>query len=81
MTPIMLIFSAVLTTICVRKLVQVGLIFNIYSYSLIMERVFGHKSRIILDFMIATTQFSFTISQITFIIRSLQSSIPLSQGY
>jgi amino acid permease len=59
---VLMIVSAIVTTVCVSKLVRVGLIFNLYSYSLVVERVFGRNSRILLDLMIATTQFSFSIS-------------------
>ena len=47
--------SAVVTTICAAKLVSVGLKSGVYSYSLIIEKAFGSKGRVILDIMIAST--------------------------
>ena len=78
MSSILMIGSAFLTTLCVSKLIQVGLKHNLYSYSLVVERIFGHKTRILLDFMIATTQFSFSISQHVFVIRSLKTSFDIA---
>jgi hypothetical protein len=55
MSSILMVASALVTTVCVSKLIQVGLKHNLYSYSLVVESVFGRKTRILLDFMIATT--------------------------
>ena len=43
--------SAIVTTICAVKLVSVGLKEGVYSYSLIIEKAFGSKGRLILDIM------------------------------
>ena len=56
------IASAVLTTICAFKLLEAGLKLELYSYSLVVEKVLGKKGRIALDIMIAITQISFAIS-------------------
>ena len=49
------IVSAIVTTICALKLVSAGLNMGVYSYSLIVEKAFGYKGRLILDIMIAST--------------------------
>jgi amino acid permease len=70
-----MICSAIITTICVLKLVKVGLYLNTFSYGQVMEQAFGINGRIILELMIALTQFSFSISQISFMARSLKTTI------
>ena len=67
--------AAVLTIICAVKLISVGLKEGVYSYSLIAEKAFGSKGRAFLDIMIASTQFSFTISYFSFIVQSMKSTI------
>lgn len=60
--PLLLAVSAVVTTVCVVKLVNVAHHYKSYSYSVCTEKTFGKFGRTILDFMIALTQFAFTIS-------------------
>ena len=67
-----MISSAIITTVCVVKLVKVGLKLNTFSYGNVMELAFGRNGRIILELMIALTQFSFSISQVSFMARSLK---------
>lgn len=74
-SPLCMLLSSILTTICVGKLVDTGLKFEIFSYSLVVEKVLGPFGRLILDIMIVITQFSFTLSQAVFIIESMQSSV------
>ena len=64
-----------MTTVCVKKLIEVGIKYEIYSYSLCVEKVFGKKGRLLIDLMIMLTQFSFTISQMAFMLKSLKSSV------
>ena len=71
----MQIGSAVITTVCAIKLVQAGLKYKLYSYSLIVEKALGTKGRVALDIMISATQFSFTISHITFIVESCKTTV------
>ena len=47
--------SAVITTMCAIKLVQVGMKLKIYSYQLIVEHAFGPIARVMLEAMIAIT--------------------------
>ena len=54
--------SAVITTICAIKLVQAGSELKIYSYQLIVEHAFGRTAKVILEAMIAITQFCFVLS-------------------
>ena len=72
---IMLAISGILTTVCVTKLVESGLKVNLFSYSLVTQRAFGKKGRAILDFMVAATQYSFTISHMTFLVTSMKSTM------
>ena len=74
MSSLLILLNGFLTTVCVLKLVGSGLKLGIYSYSLLVEKAFGKKSRIVLDVMIAATQFSFSISHFTFEVESLKST-------
>ena len=51
-----------------------------YSYSLIVEKALGTKGRVALDFMIAATQFSFTVSHIAFIVEALKATVDHAWG-
>ena len=72
---IMEVVSAVVTTFCAVQLVKCGLEFKLFSYSLIVEKALGMKGRVVLDIMISVTQFSFTISQLTFLISSCKTTV------
>ena len=72
--------AALITTICAAKLVQAGLMLKMYSYSLIVEKALGTKGRVALDFMIAATQFGFTVSHIVFIVESLKTTVDGAWG-
>ena len=72
--------AAAATTICALKLVQAGLKYKLYSYSLIVEKALGKKGRVVLDIMIAATQFSFTVSHMTFIVESSKTTIDKAYG-
>lgn len=61
-SPLLMVASAIVTTLCVQKLVKVALYYQTFSYSLVVEQTFGAKGRLALDIMIALTQFSFSIS-------------------
>lgn len=69
---------AVLTTICVMKLIKCGLHYNIFSYSQVVERAFGAKAKSFIDLMIAATQFSFLISQVVFMLGTLSTTFQVS---
>jgi len=72
---ILFIFAAWISTICVIRLIESGLKIGIYSYSGIVERALGHKAKLVTDIMIAATQYSFTISAMSFETESLKSSV------
>lgn len=75
MSSLLILANGLLTTVCVLKLVACGLKTGIYSYSILVEKAFGKTTRILLDVMIAATQFSFSISHFTFEVESLKSTI------
>lgn len=70
-----MLISAAMTTICVVKLVSVGLNLKTYSYEMCVKETLGVGAKKILEFMICATQFSFSISQITFIVKSLKTTV------
>ena len=69
------IASGLISSICVVKLVESGLKYKLYSYSLIVEKAFGCNGRFILDFMISMTQFSFALSYVAFMVESGKSTV------
>lgn len=77
-SPLCIAASSALTTYCAVKLVQAGLQTRLMSYSLIGQRALGSQARKLIDVMLMLTQFSFTISQITFVTQSLNSVLNFS---
>lgn len=61
-SPACIILSGVIQAIAANKLVRAGQSLGLKSYSLITLKLLGSRAKILLDFMIAATQFSFTIS-------------------
>jgi len=74
-SPCVEVISAILTTICVTKLVDCGNKFGIYSYSAVVEKAFGRVARSLCDIMICATQFSFTISHMVYVTESCKSVV------
>jgi amino acid permease len=75
-----MLISAAVTTLCVKKLIETGLKYEIYCYSRIVEKVLGRKGRHLLDVMIFLSQFACTISQAVFVIKSLSTSVNQAFG-
>lgn len=61
-SPLTLIFSSIMTTICALKLVEAGLKVNIYDYSGIGYKALGFKGKFAIDIILMITYFSFLIS-------------------
>lgn len=72
---IFMVTSGLLSLLAVRMLVEAGLSTKLYSYPLIVEKVLGKKSRLVLEITIALTQYSFAISHIVFLISSWKTSV------
>ena len=51
-TPIFIAGSAIVSTICIGKLIDAGLATRLFSYSLIVEKALGKKGRFVLDLMV-----------------------------
>ena len=75
MSAFFIVLSGTISLVACQKLVDAGLATSIYSYPLLVEKVLGKKSRVILEIAIALTQFSFVISHITFLIESCRGTI------
>jgi amino acid permease len=70
------IATFLLSLLCAVMLVRVGLkIGNIFSYSLLMERVYGKRAKKVLDVIIALTQYGFTIPMMVFTCESLKTIV------
>jgi len=80
-SPICLLLSATIQVVAGIKLVNTGQSLGLTSYSLITLKVLGPKAKKLLDFMIAATQFSFTLSFISFIVTAWQSLIKNCTGF
>ena len=74
-SPIAMLLSGFVTTICVQKLVQTGLKYDVFSYSLICQKVLGKQGKMISDVMICLSQFSFSLGQMVFVLKSMQTSV------
>lgn len=66
-SPIVLTLSGLIQCISALKLVDIAKKLDIKSYSLITLKVLGPRAKQILDFMIAATQFSFSLSLVSYI--------------
>lgn len=80
MSTIILFTVAFLTTVCTLKLVESGQHLKIYSYSLLAEKALGKKGKVFLDITVMLTQYSFTVSHILFIVKSLKSTFDVALG-
>jgi len=72
-SPLVLLASFFVTTMCALKLVSAGLNQGVYSYSEIVLNTLGPKARCSVDVMIMLTEFSLTLSYMVFIIESVRS--------
>lgn len=79
-SPLFIAGNAVVSTVCVAKLIDAGNHFKLYSYSLVVEKALGKRGRFVLDVMIALTQLSFTISHITFLVSSFKTTVDTLSG-
>ena len=61
-----LIASGMLTTLCAVKLINVGQRLDCFCYSQIVKKSLGQRGAYLLDIMIVLSQFSFSISQLSF---------------
>ena len=67
--------SGILSLIAVHKLIETGLSTKLYSYPLMVEKVLGKRSRLILETAIAITQFSFVISFIVYLLTTWSTGV------
>eukprot|EP00347_Sterkiella_histriomuscorum_P022403 403338616 len=72
-SPMTLIVSSILTTICALKLVEAGLKLKIYDFSGIGEKAMGFKGKLAIDMILMITYFSFLISQVAYLYESVVS--------
>ena len=66
-SPIMMLGSAIITMISINKLMQAGLLFEIYCYSKITRRIFGRRLQRFVDLLLVITQICFALSYVVFI--------------
>ncbi len=64
---VIMLVSAYIQYISALKLIKAGQKLNLFSYSLIALKTLGPKGKYFLDFMIAMTQFSFSLSLASYI--------------
>ena len=72
---ILLFLSGVISTVCASLLVKSGLRANIHSYSELTGHVLGRTGKVLIDICISLAQYSFTVSHISFMLQSLQSTV------
>ena len=74
LSPIALIISCTFEGTCAIKLSQCGNFTGMISYTDIVNRAFGSRIQGVFQGIIAVVQFQFTISQLAFVIESLEST-------
>lgn len=67
--------AAAFVTMCALKLLQCGEKIGVYTYPGIAERALGRGGKIVVDIFLSFCQFSFTVAQISFTLKTLQSII------
>lgn len=72
LSSIFMVFSGLISLWACNKLVETGLATRIYSYPLVVEKILGKKSRLVLEIAIVLTQFSFAISHVIYLFESLK---------
>jgi len=70
----MMCMGAVLTTVCVTRLISCGQHHGMFSYPAVVERTLGRYARYSVDFLISATQFSFMVSQAVFLTDVLRNT-------
>ena len=75
LTAILEIVFGVTSTLAAGMLVKAGLHEKEFSYSQLTRKVLGEKAKLMIDIMIGLAQYSFTVSHISFIIQSLQTTV------
>ena len=70
-SPMCIFVSGFVQYLAAKRLVEVGLHLGLKSYSLITLKVLGNRAKVLLDTMIAATQFSFTISLCAFMTETM----------
>ena len=74
-SPVSFIICGLVIAMAGLKLVKTGQSLGITSYSLITLKLLGKRAKRLLDFMIAVTQFSFTLAHMSFMVPSFKSII------
>lgn len=80
LSPIIMILAGALQMFCALKLVAAGKRLGLSSYSLIAFKALGHTGKVVLDIMIALTQFSFSLSLCAFITESFHTLLDVKFG-
>ena len=79
-TAMLMTASGVVSTVCAHLLVKSGLKARIHSYSELTGQALGPKMKLIIDICISMAQYSFTVSHIAFIIKSLRTTVNVQMG-
>ena len=66
-----IMIAAGFVTMCALKLLQCGEKIGVYTYPGIAERALGRGGKIIVDIFLSFCQFSFTVAQISFTLKTL----------
>lgn len=70
-----ILIAAVFVLVSALKLLQCGQVSGIYTYPGIAQKALGTKGKIMVDIFLSFCQFSFTVAQISFTLKTLQSII------
>ena len=81
LSPLSLIVATFFEALCAVRLTNVAQKYKIYSYPLLMERAMGSKGLNMARIALALAHWQFTIGQVTFTLKSLQSTLAAWLGH
>jgi amino acid permease len=75
LSPIAMLFACFFEALCAARLTEVAHKYGIYSYPLLMQRALGERGLWAARLFLSVAHWQFCIGQVTFTLKSLQSSI------
>lgn len=81
LSPIAMIVACFFEALCAARLTTVAQQYQIFSYPLLMKRALGDKGMNVARICLALAHWQFTIGQVTFTLKSLQSTFGAWVGH
>ena len=80
LSPCAMVLACFFEGLCAARLTTVALQYEIYSYPLLMKRAMGEKGLLASRIFISIAHWQFTVGQLTFTLKSLQSTTAAWSG-